>query len=297
VTSFDDAFGTVMRLSTAAEALAALTARLRADVEGIDLDPDVAARIDAVVSQLGVDVAQLTPEQARRLAMAARSFLLQAADLLADPGRAPGWSYDDPVVLLSTGKLSAHFASIIAEVAPSLEGLADALKRDGAAFLDVGAGVAALSIALCETWSGLRVVALDPWPPAIALAEQQVAASAFADRVDLRPIRIEDLPAGPAFDAAWLSGPFMAPDAIPAALARLHDALKPGGWLLFARYASPPDPLAEAVTRLRVVRSGGSVAGAEELGALLAAAGFEDVHEVPRTWQAPIGFIVGRRRS
>jgi len=297
MTSFDDAFGTVMRLSTAAEALAALAARLRADVEGIELDPDVAAGIDAVVAELGVDVAQLTPEQGRRLAMSARSFLLQAADLLADPGRAPGWSYDDPAVLLSTGKLSAHFASIIAEVAPSLQGLADALERDGAAFLDVGAGVAALSIALCETWSGLRVVALDPWPPAIALAEQQIAASAVADRVELRAIRIEDLPAGPAFDAAWLSGPFMAPDAIPAALARLHGALKPGGWLLFARYASPPDPLAEAVTRLRVVRSGGSVAGAEELGALLAAAGFEDVHEVPRTWQAPIGFLVGRRRS
>ena len=65
--------------------------------------------------------------------MSSRSFLLQAADLLADPGRSPGWSYDDPAVLLSTGKLSAHFAAIIAETAPRLEGLADALERDGAA--------------------------------------------------------------------------------------------------------------------------------------------------------------------
>lgn len=286
-----------MRLSVAAEALAALSARLRAEVEGVALDAATAAALDAVVSQLDLDVADLTPEQRARLALTARSLLLQAADLVSDPGRDPGWTYEDPAVLLATGRLSATIAGVIAQIAPSLGGLADALERPGATFLDVGAGVAALSIALCETWPGLRVVGLEPWPPALALAERQVAASAVAERVDLRPDRIEALGDGEAFDVAWLAGPFIVPAAIPAALERLHAVLRPGGWLLFGRFASPPEPLAEAVTRLRVVRSGGSVADAEQIGAAVSAAGFEQVHEVPRTWQMPVGFVAGRRSA
>lgn len=71
----------------------------------------------------------------------------------------------------------------------------------------------------------------------------------------------------------------------------VHNALKPGGWLLFGRFAGPQEPLADAVTRLRVLRSGGSVADAEQLGALMREAGLADVHEVPRTWQTPVGFV------
>ena len=77
--------------------------------------------------------------------------------------------------------------SDIAEIAPALDGLEDALQRDGAVFLEVGAGVAALSIALCETWPGLRVVALEPGRPALALAEAQVRSSAVGERIELEP--------------------------------------------------------------------------------------------------------------
>jgi SAM-dependent methyltransferase len=295
MSTMDDTLGTVMKLATAAEALAGLVARLRADVEGIELDPDVAAGLDAVVKQLGVDVTALSPEERGRVAMSARALLAQAADLATDPGRAPGWAFEDPIVLMSTGRLSANIANVIAQIAPSLDGLQAALERDGATFLDVGAGVAALSIALCETWPGLRVVGLEPWAAAMALAEAQVAASDVGDRVELRAVRVEDLPAGEAFDVAWLAGPFVPAAVIPTALASIHAALRPGGWLLFGRFAGPPEPLADAVTRLRVVRSGGTVAGAEEVGLLMDAAGLVDVREVPRTWHAPVGFIAGRR--
>lgn len=295
MTSIDDTLGTVTRLGIAAEALAGLAARLRADVDGMELAPDVAAGLDAVVDCLGVDVVSMTVEERRRVEMSARALLLQSADLLADPGRPPGWAFDDPAVLLSTGRLSANIANVIAQIAPTLDGLQDALQRPGARFLDVGAGVAALSIALCETWPGLHVVGLEPWAPAFALAEAQVASSDVGDRVELRSVCIEDLDDGAAFDVAWLAGPFVPPAVIPAALERLHNALKPGGWLLFGRFAGPPEPLADAVTRLRVLRSGGSVADAEELGALMRDAGLADVHGVQRTWQAPVGFVVGRR--
>ena len=292
--SSSDALGTVMRLGIAAEALAALAARLRADVEEIELDRDVAAGLDEVVARLDVDVAAMTAEERRRIAMSARALLLQAADLLGDPGRPPGWAFDDPAILLSTGSLSASIAGDIAEIAPALDGLQDALERDGAVFLDVGAGVAALSIALCETWPGLRVVGLEPWAPALALAEAQVGASDVGERIELRAARVEDLEDAAAFDAAWLAGPFVPPPVLPVALTRVRQALRPGAWLLLGRFGAPPDPLASAVTRLRVLRSGGSVADGEALAAQMRQAGFDDVHEVELRWQAPT-FIVGRR--
>lgn len=169
------------------------------------------------------------------------------------------------------------------------------MQRTGARFLDVGAGVAALSIALCETWTGLHVVGLEPWAPAFALAEAQVASSDVGDRVELRPVCVEDFDDDVGFDVAWLAGPFVPPAVIPAALEHMYDALKPGAWLLFGRFAGPQERLADAVTRLRVLRSGGSVADGEQLGALMRSAGLADVHEVQRTWQAPVGFVVGRR--
>jgi methyltransferase family protein len=294
MSSSDDALGTVMRLGIAAEALAALGARLRADAEGIVLDRDVAAGLDEVVARLGVDTAAMTDEERRRIAMSARALLLQAADLLTDPGRPPGWAFDDPAVLLSTGSLSAGIAGDIAEIAPALDGLPDALERDGAVFLDVGAGVAALSIALCERWPKLRVVGLEPWRPALALAEGRVGSSDVGTRIELRAAGVEDLRDDGAFDAAWLASPFIPPPVLPRALTRLRVALKPGAWLLLGRFGAPPDPLASAVTRLRVLRSGGSVADGEALGALMRQAGFEEVHEVQLRWQAPT-FIVGRR--
>ena len=156
------------------------------------------------------------------------------------------------------------------------------------------AGVAALSIALCERWPGLRVVGLEPWPPARALAEAQVGSSDVGDRIELRAARVEELLDDAAFDAAWLAGPFVPPPVLPEALTRLRLVLKPGAWLLLGRFGAPPDPLAGAVTRLRVLRSGGSLADAEALAALMRDAGFEDVHVVHLRWQAPT-FVVGRR--
>jgi hypothetical protein len=106
---------TVMRLGIDAEALAALGARLRADVDRVELDREVAAGLDEVVDRLGVDVAAMTPEERRRIAMSAQALLLQAADVLGDPGRPPGWAFDDAAILLSTGRLSAGIAGDIAE--------------------------------------------------------------------------------------------------------------------------------------------------------------------------------------
>jgi hypothetical protein len=82
---------------------------------------------------------------------------------------------------------------------------------------------------------------------------------------------------------------------LPAAFARSLAALKPGGWLLLGIYPTSPDRLAQRLTVLRTVRSGGSSAGPDELLKLIADAGFAEVQAVERTWQAPLAFLAGRR--
>ncbi|MGH2840050.1 MAG: SAM-dependent methyltransferase [Solirubrobacteraceae bacterium] len=295
--TFNETMGTLMRLSTGAEALAALGAKLQADVDGIELEPAVAAALDDVVAELGIDLGSLSDQERATVATAARAFLLLAADTLADPERSPGWAVEDPGILLSLGRTSAFVAEVIAAVVPTLDGLEELLERDGATICDVGSGVGALSVAFCRTWPRARVVGLDPWPPAVALAEEEVARSGVAGRIELRQIGVEELTDEAVFDAVWFAGPFVPPEVVPAGLRRVHAALRPGGWLIFGLFAGPPDPVARAVTQLRVVRSGGSVAGADELQRMLTEVGFVDVHEVQRTWEAPAAFLAARRSS
>ena len=292
---FDELMAAVGRLVASAEALAALGARLRADQEGIVLDPVVEAALDRAVAQLGLDLDGVDDQERMVAAMYARAFLRQALDLLEDPGQATGWIYEDPVILLSLGRASASIATIIATIAPTLDGLDSALARDGAVFCDVGAGVGALSIALCRAWPGLRVVGLEPWHPSLRIAEREVSAAGLNDRIELRPIAVEDLTDRDAFDAVWLAGPFLPEPVIPIAIERAHAALRPGGWLLFGAYAAPPGQLAAELTALRVVRSGGTPLVPELAVARLEHAGCLDVHLVERSWQAPVELVVGRR--
>jgi hypothetical protein len=293
--SFDEAMATLMRLNAAAEALAALGACLRADVEGIELNPEVAAALEPVVHELGIDLGELSPDERGTLLRSVRGFHRQATDLLADPGRAPGWAFDDTDVLQAVGQSSIAIAGLIARAAPQLAGLEQALAREGALICDVGAGVAALSIALCQTFPQVRVIGLEPWEPALRIAGQQVAQAGLSDRVELRQIPVEQLANGDAFDAIWLPGPFLPEAILPAAFTRSLAALKPGGWLLFGLYPPPPDRLGQRLTALRTVRSGGSPRPPDELAELVNQAGFTDVQTVERTWEAPLLLLAGRR--
>ncbi len=84
---------------------------------------------------------------------------------------------------------------------------------------------------------------------------------------------------------------------LEAAKPRLYRALRPGGWLVLGRMAVPPDPLAHAVSTLRIIRSGGADFGAKRLVAALAAVGCTAMRVVPRQGPAPMEYVIGRRRS
>jgi predicted O-methyltransferase YrrM len=293
--ALNDLMLAIARLVASAEALGAIAARARAEAEGVELDPRIRDALDGVSRALGVDVSALTADQARIAAGYGHALLVMSADLAANPERPPGWGNEDPAILQSLGQGSVAIAGAIQAAAPTLAGLADRLARDGAAFLDVGAGVAALSIAICRTWPAVRVVGLEPWEPPLRLASANVARAGLEERIELRAQAVEDLTDREAYDAAFLALPFIAPELVPVAIARSCAALRPGGWLLAGMFTAPDDPLAQRLTELRVVRAGGHPYPTDELERVLAGAGLAEVVTPSRTWQAPIGLVAGRR--
>ena len=281
--------GQTTRLLTSAQALAALTARLRLDDLGAEGDPAVRARLERVIDELGVreDIETLEPGERAVLVSFARSYLAQALDLVEEPDRTGAWGFDDPVLLQAQGSASAVVARLLDDAG---------LVPPGARVLDVGTGVAGLAIALCETFPETTVVGVDPWEPALALARANVAAAGLDERIELRSTRIEELDDPDGFDLAWLPSFFIPEPVLDDGIERLFAVLRPGGTLVAGMpYGSDDDPLAAAVDDLFTVRAGGSVVGPGDLAGRLGHAGFSETRELERTWDAPLRLVVARR--
>ena len=284
--------GTSSRLLSQAQALAALTARLRLDELGEDGDPAVREQLDRVIDLLAVreHVEGVEPGERAVVVALAHSYLRQALELVDDPVRAGSWTSDDPVLLQAQGSASAAVARLIAGAG---------LGFEGARILDVGTGVAGLAIAFCTTFPGATVVGLDPWGPALALARENVAAAALEERVTLLPTPVEEFADPDGFDLVWLPSFFIPEAALDAALARIHALLRPAGTLVVGvSYGAGEASLEAAVDDLFTVRSGGSVLAAADAVERLRRAGFAEPRQVDRTWDAPLALVVaGRHRS
>ena len=286
-------------LIAGAEAAAALAARMKLDALGEAGDPDVRPVLDRVVAALTVPGLFDDLDESKRQATVGTvtSFLKQALELIENPGRAPGWVYTDPLVLQTQGQSSGGVPPLIARVAPTLDGLEDALTREDARILDVGSGVAALSISCCRVWPSASVVGLDPWEPARKLGVQNVAAAGLQDRITLRGIGIEDMTDIDAFDLAWVPALFLPRSALENGAPVVARSLRPGGWLVLGRYAAPHEALPQALADLRTVRGGGTVLSDAEALAVLERGGLNNVHAVPSDWSAPIRFVAGQRTA
>ena len=287
----------VMRLNVSTGALAALGVALEERVKGVPLDPAIKTEIDHLLAALGanemldgVDPAELKPVLAE-----IRMTLLQDAKLLLSPTSA-GWTHTEAEILQSTGEASAAFPFLLKQtIAPRLEGLAKRLESPDGAFLDVGVGVGGLSIAMARLWPLLRVVGIDPWRPALALARENVKMAGLHTRIELREQPAQQLSDTHAFDLAFFPGFFIAEAVIAAALECVHRALRPGGWILFGTQNPGPDALAASVARLRTVLWGGHPRTPGEAEALLNQAGFIQVQTLPSGSTARAARIVGRR--
>lgn len=290
----DALMGRVMQLNAALETLAALGAHLRIGLEGLAPPAPVHERL-ATVAELAANGVDTLPAAARQAALGAiRGFMAQAAELLAQPARAPGWVWTDPLVLQSQGRGSMVVASVLAEAAAQRPGLQAALAAPGAALLDIGTGCAWLAIALATRWPQLRVCGIDPWGPALELAERNVAAAGLGERITLRGIAAHEVAEQAAFHAVWLPAQFLGRDQLLAALPAVKRALVPGGWLLAGTYRGDGTPLAETLAELRCLRGGGHPWRAGELAAVLTDGGYAQAGEITATWRAPLRLVAAR---
>ena len=164
--SFESLIAAAQRLSRSVEALAALGAQLRLQQDGLEGNPRVRALLNEIARAVDPQLLQDVDEhqQATTLALIQTTFR-QALDLLEDPARDPGWSYEDPVILQSQGQVSRLIVRGIDVMATQRPELSEMLQGPGA-FLDIGTGVGWLAIEAARSWPALRVVGVDPWEPA-----------------------------------------------------------------------------------------------------------------------------------
>jgi hypothetical protein len=112
----------------------------------------------------------------------------------------------------------------------------------------------------------------------------------------LRATPIEAFEDDDGFDLVWMPVIFLSREILEDAVAHAVAAMRPGAQIVLGRYVGPDDPVAGALGDLRTIRSGGTLLDGPETGALLDGTGLVDVHELDRTWPAPIALAVGRRR-
>jgi len=152
-----------------------------------------------------------------------------------------------------------------------------------------------LSIGLARSWPNLRIVGIDPWPPAIALAREAVAAAGLADRIELREQAGQEIADRNAFDLAWLPSLFVPRQAVLDALARVLAAMRSGASLLVPILHPTDDPLTASLMRLRVAMFGGWAWSSGELEALLRDKGYGQVRTMASSPQAITALVVGRK--
>ena len=287
--AFEELMGLSNRLLGNAQTLAAVAAYLR--LGELDLEGDLAMRkqLERVLDLLGVreGIDSLEPQQRAVLLSFVRSYLAQAVDLVEDPVKENAWSHRDPALLQAQGRASGIVATLMAEAG---------LGSPDARILDVGTGVAGLAIAFCQEFPQATVVGIDPWQPSLELARQNVDSADLSDRITLHETTIQAFEDRDGFNLVWLPSFFIPEVVLDEAIARAFDLLRPGGSLVVGvTHADEDDPVAAATDALFTVRSGGSVLEAQGAINRLVSAGFGNVHEVERTWNAPLRFVAGTR--
>jgi protein-L-isoaspartate O-methyltransferase len=216
---------------------------------------------------------------------------LMSASPLALSG---GWQHTDSHVRRSVGQSSGVLATtLVARLVPELPGLKERLSAPGAAFLDVGTGVAGLAIQMCALYPQLHVVGVDPHTEAVAEARQNILTAGLERRVEVRQQAVETLSDAGAFDLAWLPQPFLSAGAFDGGLDAVTRALRPGGYLLVPVLATAGQSLRASLARLRTALWGGTIVYPAAVEAALRDRGFDEVRAVP----APLcPVVVGRRR-
>jgi hypothetical protein len=247
-----------------------------------------------VLASIGLDGARsLSDLDGPGVAAQAAAPVLQAAALLRGDGDL--WATQSDAALLAQGRASAQGTAMFAQFGlPRLAGLASALAQPGARMLDVGTGVAALAVAYAEQFPELTVVGIDVLPRVLLLAAATVASSTVADRVVLRHQSIAALDDRDTYALAWIPTPFVPEAALDVGMARVAQALTPGGWVMLGHGRFTGDPVNDALTRFKTVVFGGTPLDDQQAQRLTTSAGLESVSTMPTPPGAP-AITVGQR--
>jgi 2-polyprenyl-3-methyl-5-hydroxy-6-metoxy-1,4-benzoquinol methylase len=257
--------------------MGALGAELRLRQSGIDGDPRVRSALQAVADKFGSGLLDgLTPGQIATVVGQLTYALQEALDLIREPEREPGWTYEDPAVLQERGRGSRAGARNFETIGRQRPAFAAVLDGD-CRFLDVGTGTGWLAIECAKIWPRMRIVGIDIWEPALKLAESNVANEGLQDRITLRRQSIDDLSDDKAFDFIWIPSMFLPIKIIDRIIPLVVQALVPGGFVVLGMFAAAPGPYGEAIRDLLTIRCGGHPWLPEEIGDRLRLAGLRDV--------------------
>jgi SAM-dependent methyltransferase len=286
--SFEDVMAAVMRWTTATEALAALGAELSLAQTGETPPPEIAVALRAVSTAAGLPAVEDLDQQQRAIALGViHLYIHQALDTLDAPGRAPGWTFTDPVILDGWGRGSTMVPALIAGAHPDL--------AEVTSFLDVGTGVGLLAVAASAVWPSAQIVGIDPWTPSLDRAKANVTQAGLGHRITLRHQDVAEIDDVETYDCIWLPTFFLAETTIEQALPPLYRSLRPGGWLALGRFRSAPDPLVESTATLRTIRGGGCDLDSKRAVELLEQAGCHEVQVVQPSVPMPLELIIGQR--
>jgi precorrin-6B methylase 2 len=285
--SFEQVMGTVQGMLSATDALAAIGAELSLKVSGESTDAEIESALAAVWTAAGLpDLSTLAPPQQAMVLGLIRLYFAQATDLLSEPGRAPGWTFTDPLVLEGMGRGSMMIPHLLA-TAPEFASVTS--------LLDVGVGVGLLAISAANLWPSTTVVGIDVWEPALERARANVREAGLGDRITLRNQNVAELNDEDAYDCGWIPTFFMPEEVLTTATANVVRAVQPGGWIVLGLFRASPDPLVQATMALRNIRSGGTNLDVKRASELLASAGCVSVRSVEPPGPAPAVFVIGQK--
>lgn len=196
----------------------------------------------------------------------------------AAPAEPHRWIYQDIATLTLLRASADRIAKALSEHAKRRPNLGEALEGR---VIEVGAGLAALSLALAELYPSTQFTAMDSDSSATSVARLCVAASGFCARFSIRlrdPIHIDEQAR---YSVAWLSAPVLPRQGARTALDRLTLAIKPGGFLIVGNAPLLETDAATATKGARLLRSNGHVWRSEELAGMLRRQGYRDIEHLP----------------
>jgi Methyltransferase domain len=256
---------------------------LSEDVDVADAELLVAAGAVARVRENTFRLALSEPTYGDPQVVACSALYLLRRALAHASGQAAGWGNEAPETVLAFGRVTGRGGDIIADqLLPHLPAIETAFRAGSAAFLDVGVGVAAISIKLVERYPGTSAVGLDVLPDVLKVARSEVAGSGLSDSIELRLQSVADLRDQDCYDLAWVPQGFIPRKAFLDGIHHVFHALRPGGALVVPAALRPE---ASEFARARLIHSaslaGGSTITPRQLVQLLHAIGFKNLTEHP----------------